>query len=155
MFVSSVMQTICWSSGGATSSRGNWDSALWIAAASRAHSFDWADAGGPAAIRLMQSSAARAAARSPPHREAAPPSARPPAALAFNLARGVHHPVAGPKRRGVARYVGAHRFEHCDVGPLAVLGRQAVLLQHPAHGLAQFADFAGLGADHMTRHDRG
>ena len=35
------------------------------------------------------------------------------------------------------------------------VGRRAVLLQHPAHGLAQVAQFVGLGADDVARHDRG
>ena len=40
------------------------------------------------------------------------------AALGLDLADGVDHGVEGQQRRGVARLVVAHRFEHRDIGPL-------------------------------------
>jgi len=55
----------------------------------------------------------------------------------------------------VARLVVAHRFKHGDVGPFAVLGWLAVLLEHLAHRVAKLAKLIGLGADNMARHDRG
>ena len=53
------------------------------------------------------------------------------------------HRIEGEHGGGVARLVVAHRLEHRDVGPSAVR-RRAVLLQHLAHGLAQFAQFRRL-----------
>src|SRR5271156_1985510 len=54
-------------------------------------------------------------------------------ALGFDLADGVDHGVEGQKRGGVARLVVAYRLEHGDIGPLAVLRRRAVFLEHFAH----------------------
>src|SRR6266478_7246884 len=136
MLVSSVMQTICWSSGGATSSRGNWVSARRSDAASSVQRLPWADACGemtskPAAIRAPDS-ARRVRFRTCPIIASA--GRRLP--LAFDLADGIYHCVEGQHGRGVARLVVAHRFEHGDVSPFAVLGRLAVLLEHLAHGVA-------------------
>src|SRR5580700_2754613 len=67
------------------------------------------------------------------------------AALLLDLADGVDHGVERQKRGGVARLVVAHRLEHGDIGPLAVLRRRAVFLEHLAHGLAQRAQLVGFG----------
>ncbi len=77
-----------------------------------------------------------------------------PRTLRLDLVDRVDHGVEGQQRGGVARLVVAHRFEHRDVGPFAVRGRCAVLLQHLAHGLAQALEFVGFCPDDVARHDR-
>src|SRR3954454_22671040 len=137
MLVSSVMQTICLSSGGATSSRGNWVSARRSDAASSMQRLPCAEDVGGAASRTPTIRAADNARRVRfPSFPAIASACRGPA-LAFDLADGIHHGVEGQHGRGVARLVVAHRFEPGDVGPLALRG-STVFLQHLAHGFPQF-----------------
>src|SRR6266478_2029265 len=75
-------------------------------------------------------------------------------ALRLDLADRVDHGIEGQHRRGMPSLVVAHRLEQPDIGPLA-LRRAAVFLQHLAHGLAQFTQFARGRADDVACHDRG
>ncbi len=67
MLVSSVMQTICRSPGGATSRRGNWPSARRIDVASSAHLLPCANAGGAAARPQRSLRLTRSARRTSKH----------------------------------------------------------------------------------------